>query len=316
MKHLLLVFTAIIIIFSISTSSLAASFVITGDYVNVRSLPLIDENNVIGQLHYGNIIEIYDFYENWYSINYNNTLGYVSADYVSTDFSGIAGLTKGRLNLRLAPNKNSYSLIIIPENAVIKVLDTSSKWYQVEYNGLIGYAHSDYITLKRIKNEELLGCYTTFFSTSSTQKGRVKNIEKSADLIDNCIIQPDSSFSLLNTIGPITKKNGYYQAAEYKQTEHGTQTVLGYGGGVCQLATTLYQSICQAKSSISNITITERHNHSKSVSYIEKGKDATISWNSNMDFSFKNNNNYTLKIRTFVNDGSLSCMIYRQLNEQ
>lgn len=311
MKRLIFVIASIIIIFSISTSSLAASYIITGDYVNMRSSPIIEENNIIEKLNYGDSIQIYDIYKDWYLIGCNKKLGYVSADYIGLETTGTAGITTADLNFRKGPGKKYNSYTVIPKDTIVKVTDTSSKWYQIQYEDLLGYVSSDYLTLKKFKNEELLGVYTTSFSTASSQKGRVKNIEKSASLIDTLTIASNSSFSLLDAIGPITKSGGYYSAPEYIQTTDGTQTVIGYGGGVCQLATTLYQSICNAKFSGSNIDITERHQHSKSVSYIEDGEDATISWSSKKDFSFENNNDYSIKIRTIVNDGTVTCMIYR-----
>ena len=161
------------------------------------------------------------------------------------------------------------------------------------------------------ENETLIGVYTTKFSTGTSQSGRVKNIQKGANIIDEYTIAPTETFSLLSAIGPITKSGGYHQAPEYMRTPDGTKTVTGYGGGVCQLATTLYQSVCNAQDSGSRLLITEHHHHSKSVYYVKDGEDATISWNSGQDFAFQNNNSYSIRIRTFVKNGVISCMIYK-----
>lgn len=311
MKRLLIVITTIIIIFSILTNTYATSYIVTGDNVNLRSTPQINSNNIITTTNYGDIVEILDSHNNWYLVSTNNTFGYIAADYIGINVTGTAAITTNKLNFRSGPDITYKSHCVIPQYSIIKVIDTSSNWYKVHYNGIVGFVNSDYIKLKEFNNEELLGSYTTYFSTASSQKGRVINIKRGASLLNEYLIEPNSTFSILKTIGPITKEGGYQKAPEYSQTAQGTITVTGYGGGVCQIATTLYQSVLEAKNSTSRIEILERHIHSKPVSYIEYGDDATISWNAGNDFTFKNNNDYSLKIRTYVYDGSITCMIYK-----
>ena len=217
-------------------------------------------------------------------------------------------MTTARVNLRNSPFVSSDSLIVIPKNTVLKVVEQSPNWIGVIFEGDYGYINADYLKLKVIQDAYVLGVYTTFFSTS--QKGRTKNIKKAADLINSYVIEPHKTFSLLDAIGPINKENGYFEAPEFKRTSEGTETVMGYGGGVCQVATTLYQAFCLASYS-SSLSLKERHTHSKSVSYIEDGQDATISWKAKQDLKWKNDNNYPIMIMTYVHNGALSCMILR-----
>ena len=195
------------------------------------------------------------------------------------------GMTTANVNMRKSPFLKSNSLTIIPKNTVLKIVEQSPNWIGVIYRGDYGYVNKDYMKLKEIPDACVLGVYTTFFSTS--QKGRTKNIEKAAKLINQYVVERHETFSLLDAIGPINKKNGYYEAPEFRKTSHGTETIMGYGGGVCQVATTLYQAFCLASYS-SSLTLKERHTHSKSVSYIEDGQDATISWEAKQDLKWKN----------------------------
>ena len=227
-------------------------------------------------------------------------------DYVFEE-STIA-MTTSNVNMRNSPFKSSDSLTVIPKNTVLKVIEDSSKWVGVIFHGDYGYVSKDYLKLKKIEDACVLGVYTTFFSTH--QKGRTKNIKKAANMINEYVIEPHKTFSLLDAIGPINKLYGYFEAPEFKKTSNGTETIMGYGGGVCQVATTLYQTFCFANAS-SSLSLIERHTHSKPVSYIEKGKDATISWEAKQDLKWKNDNNYPIMIMTYVKDGSLSCMILR-----
>lgn len=294
-----------------SLDSKAASNIITGDNVNFRSTPIVTNNNILARLNYGTEVEIVDIYDDWYFVIVNNTFGYISKSYIDTIPYTCVALTTATVNFRKGPDTSYKAYTTIPKGTIIKVIDNSQTWYIVEYKGIVGYVHSDYLITKDIPNEYVIGIYSTKFSTSSSQSGRVKNIEKSANLINSQVIKSGETFSLLNMIGPITQAGGYFEAPEYKRTPFGTETVTGYGGGVCQLATTLYQSICDAEKYGADIQITEHHHHSKSVSYVEDGDDATISWNANQDFKFKNNNSYTLKIYTYVDDGIITCLIYR-----
>lgn len=292
------------------------NIIVIGEYVNLRNTPNTESDNVIRQLNYGEPLTILNSFWGedgyfWHHVitNYDGIEGYIVSNYVGSESIGVAGITTTRVNLRSGPGTDTASYGVLNKYTIVKVLDASTEWYLVQYSNCLGYIKSDYLKTVTIESEELFGEYTTSFSTS--QKGRCKNIQKGASLINECIIEPRNTFSLLNAIGPITKEGGYFEAPEYKKTSRGTQTVTGYGGGVCQLATTLYQSVCEAQRSGSNIKIIEHHHHSKSVSYIKDGEDATISWSSGHDFRFQNNNMYSIKIRTYFKDGTISCMIYR-----
>lgn len=310
-KRLLCTLLPVITIFLISHTGMATSLIITGDNVNFRSTPQIADDNIISRLNYGTEVEILDEYNEWYLINVDNVSGYVAKKYVNAEAYVCVALATSNVNFRRGPDTSYKAYTTIPKGTVVKVRDVSETWYIVDYQNKTGYVHSDYLRAKEIPNEYIIGLYSTKFSTSSSQSGRVKNIQKSAGLINEHIIKSGETFSLLKMIGPITKSGGYYEAPEYKRTPFGTETVTGYGGGVCQLATTLYQSVCDAKYYGANIQMVEHHHHSKSVSYIADGDDATISWTAKQDFKFKNTNSYSLKIYTYVDGGVITCMIYR-----
>lgn len=310
-KRLLCTLLSVITIFLISHTGKATALIITGDNVNFRSTPQIADDNIISRLNYGTEVEILAEYNEWYLINVNSISGYVAKEYVNAETYACVALATSTVNFRRGPDTSYNAYTTIPKGTVVKVRDASETWYIVDYQNKIGYVHSDYLLIKEIPNEYIIGLYSTKFSTSSSQSGRIKNIQKSAGLINEYTIKSGETFSLLEMIGPITKAGGYYEAPEYRKTPFGTETVTGYGGGVCQLATTLYQSVCDAKYYGADIQIVEHHHHSKSVSYIADGDDATISWTAKQDFKFKNNNSYSLKIYAYVDSGVITCMIYR-----
>lgn len=315
MRKLIIFLLTIVVFLNISDVSYASkTYVITAESVNLRSFPESHPDNIIDILHASDQVEILKRIDNWFLVKAGEKVGYVYSDYIGIEAFGTAALVTKKVNFRSGPGTSYKVYDVILPSYIIKVIDTNEafeSWYQVEYNKKFGYISSDYLKLYKIEGESLIGVFTTSFNTGSNQEGRIKNIEKSAGLINSYIISPGEKFSLLDAIGPITQEGGYFLAPEYRKTSEGTDTVIGYGGGVCQLATTLYQSVANAIINGAKIDILERHHHSKSVSYVEDGEDATISWDANRDFCFQNNNLYSIRIHTYVKNGTLSCMIYK-----
>ena len=119
----------------------------------------------------------------------------------------------------------------------------------------------------------------TDFSSSDSE--RKYNVRKGAEMINGTVLKPGEEFSANDTLGERTKQNGWKVAHAYVQGAIEEQ----YGGGVCQLSTTLYNAVVKA-----DLEIVFRRNHSMPVGYVEKGLDATINSVGNIiDFKFKNN---------------------------
>lgn len=96
------------------------------------------------------------------------------------------------------------------------------------------------------------------------------------------------TFSFCNTVGKATPEAGYQKADVFD--ENGNK-IKGYGGGNCQISSTLYNAVLE----ISSIEIVERHEHSQKVYYVDEGKDAAVAYGS-IDFKFKNDSDYSIKI--------------------
>lgn len=144
-----------------------------------------------------------------------------------------------------------------------------------------------------------ISSYTTYFA--GNQINRSKNIEISSNLINEKIIMPGEVFSFNNTVGDVTPDKGYVNAATFQ----GGKIVDGLGGGICQVSSTLYNTVLLA-----NLEIIERYSHSLPVSYVLPGRDATI-YVGALDFKFKNNRTYPIKIITnYSRAGTLTISIY------
>jgi len=154
------------------------------------------------------------------------------------------------------------------------------------------------ITYEKIKDINcVLSSFTTSFSRNDTN--RTDNIKLACSRINNKILLPGEEFSMNEELGPRTLANGYKQAPIIFRNE----LVPGTGGGVCQVSSTLFNSVLLA-----GLNVTEREHHSMTLSYISPGRDATIT-ESSIDFRFINNLDYPICISAGVSGNKLTIRI-------
>ncbi len=115
---------------------------------------------------------------------------------------------------------------------------------------------------------------------------RDNNLEITTSKINGTVVKNGETFSFNNTVGSPTPDKGYEKAGIFV----GNKKSKGYGGGNCQVSTTLYDAVLK----VDGLKVTERHEHTRNVGYVEKGKDAAVA--SGWDFKFKNNTGYDIKI--------------------
>ena len=157
------------------------------------------------------------------------------------------------------------------------------------------------ITTENVKDKFVLrGKMTTNYSKSI--KNRKYNIKKGADMISGIILHPGDVFSANGTLGVRNKANGWKTATAYEAGAHVKQ----YGGGVCQLSSTLYNAAVKA-----DMKIVERRNHSMYVDYVPHGLDATINSTDNIiDFKFQNSSKSDVIIIAYADGNYLTMEIW------
>ena len=133
----------------------------------------------------------------------------------------------------------------------------------------------------------------------STNTNRATNLKIACEKINGTVLAPGEVFSFNKTVGERTAKSGFKEAVIYADGE----LDYGIGGGICQISSTLYNSVLLA-----NLEIVERKNHSMTVNYLPIGQDATVSYGS-VDFKFKNSRSYPVKIVATVNSGVVTISI-------
>lgn len=134
--------------------------------------------------------------------------------------------------------------------------------------------------------EEILGLYSTSMAGSSD--ARIHNIEKAVNLLNGEKIEPHRLFSYNDTIGNSNLADDGWEKAGVIANGRLTDD---FGGGICQVSSTLFNAAAGA-----GMLIVERHSHSKTVSYVPPGLDATVAYGQ-LDFQFVNPYDYPVKIK-------------------
>lgn len=146
---------------------------------------------------------------------------------------------------------------------------------------------------------DVLGSFTTSYKTSGPS--RSANVENGCNLINGTTIYPGEEFSTYETVSPFSEKNGYYMAGSYVSGK----VVDSLGGGICQVSTTLYNAVL-----LSELEVSERHNHSMIVGYVDPSADAAIAESAGKDFRFVNTTEYPIYIEGRTKDKNITFTIY------
>ncbi len=145
---------------------------------------------------------------------------------------------------------------------------------------------------------DMLSKFSTSFTSSNSN--RSTNIRLAAQKINGTVLMPGETFSYNQVVGKRTAAAGFKPAPAY----FGGEVVQEYGGGICQVSSTLYNAVLYA-----NLEITERTNHGFKPSYVTPGLDATVSWGG-PDFKFTNNRDYPIRISCDTSGKILKIYIY------
>ena len=134
--------------------------------------------------------------------------------------------------------------------------------------------------------EETIANFSTKIYTKDSS--RQNNINITCQALNGTIVENGATFSFCNTVGPATTAKGYQKADIF---DNKGQKKKGLGGGNCQISTTLYNALL----AVPSLVVTERHEHSNKVPYVQAGKDAAVAYGS-YDLKFRNDSGHSVKI--------------------
>lgn len=155
------------------------------------------------------------------------------------------------------------------------------------------------------KTKEKLATVSTLVASASTTFGtndasRATNIAIGAQTLNGILLMPGESFSFNTVVGDTTPDKGYQEGGVYV----GDKLEKGYGGGICQVSSTLHNAVLRA-----GILPDQRTNHSMTVGYVPLGLDATIAYGY-LDYVFTNPYDYPIYLEGYAYNGKLTFNIY------
>lgn len=145
---------------------------------------------------------------------------------------------------------------------------------------------------RTVPKEETIATFSTPVNYPE-EANRQTNMTLCCNTLNGTIVKAGETFSFCDTVGQATPEKGY-KKADIFDLEGNITT--GYGGGKCQVSTTLYNAVL----AVPTLVVTERHPHTRKVYYVEEGKDACISYGG-ADLKFRNDNDYDIKIYALNN---------------
>ncbi len=286
-----------------------------------------DENaEVTGRILSGEFFKMYAFDPSWALISYGSDKGYIRRsciEYVNTinktttppygvDVYAFTGIV-GEDTPVLSEPGGGEELIVLHENAVVALIGFENGWGKLIFKRQYGYVDSR--KLKELISTEAaaetastagpLSAFVSFYkiTTDEANLGRMRNLEVACEKLETLRIGPGEALNFNTQIGPFNEKNGYQKAIVL--VDGGTG--INYGGGTCQVSSTLYNAVLQ----LPGLTVTQRRAHGPSgASYLPHGVDAAVGSDS-LNFRFRNDYSFPVRIETHVQDGALYIAIYK-----
>ncbi len=148
------------------------------------------------------------------------------------------------------------------------------------------------------KVKDILGSFSTDYASSGNS--RATNVANGTNLVNGTLLYPGESFSMYERVSPFSEENGYFLAGSYLNG----QVVESFGGGICQVSSTLYNAVLRAE-----LQVDERFNHSMIVTYVDRSADAAISGTAK-DLKFTNNTDAPIYIEGYTANRKVYFNIY------
>lgn len=174
--------------------------------------------------------------------------------------------------------------------------------YQTEYNSALSEnSLNDNSESVTPPIEQEIASYST--TIKNKDSSRQNNISITCSALNESIVKAGDTFSFCNTVGKATPERGYQKADIFDSEGN---VIPGYGGGNCQISSTLYNAVLK----LDSLEVVERSPHSAKVDYVESGKDAAVAYGS-VDFKFKNNYDYDIKIYASCTEDDVTIKIFK-----
>ena len=332
---LVVIVLALMIVFSAAPVSAASKKVLYNAKIstyfpnsttNVYDIPDLS-GKVLANYNPGTPIQIVDVQPNFVGILLGNKVGWVlrhrimdpvALDFANTPKFGTAvnhyfTTAQADIVIKAAPEENSETLITLHKGAMIGFLDVDNGWARTIFKRQYGYV--DTRTLPELEmvassedggTEEIpIAVYNSFYDISDNENNinRINNLVVGGQRL-SIRMEPGQTLNFNEEVGPFSAGNGYKPAGGLVD---GDLVFDVYGGGSCQVSSTLYNVVLQ----LTGLTVLRRAPHgANGAKYLPHGVDAS---SGGLNLVFRNDYDFPIQLKSHVQDGSLFISIYKVL---
>ena len=220
-------------------------------------------------------------------------------------------------HVRKSMSDEDESWVVLNPGTMLSIWKMQDGWAIVPYWRTFGYINMNELTDlipvsptdEPIRDDTPIAAYTSYYSMAQTTSniGRINNIAVACRRLSG-VMKSKATLDFNEDVGPYKKSNGYMEAPVLVNGK----TQPGYGGGTCQVSSTLYNALLQ----LPGITILQRRPHGPSgAKYLPHGVDAAVG-NSSLNFRFRNDYNFSIRLEGHSsNDGALLILVYKVSEE-
>lgn len=281
----------------------------------IRTVKDLNSKAWLGKVPEDALLDVYAVEGDWCICGYAGDIGYIPYDRLyqfycltdeplpgSTVVEGVATMTREAFLMVEGYTGNDLrvgDLLCVRKTGLVPMMHSHAQLAGS------GFTFEPFVAPEESKPGDALYGFTTFYNDSMGGKypeSRTFNIELAVQRLQGVVIAPGEKFSFNQYCGPYTEENGYKLAKNISDEGY------GFGGGVCQVSTTIFNAI-QAL----DFTFDEWYIHSYwGVQYVPRTLDAAVS--SVRDFSFYNNADFPLEMQPMAQNGVLT-VIFRRAAE-
>lgn len=297
---------------------------VTSTACRIYSSP--EDESAIGRIPEGKRFRLYAAYPSWAYVEYDNIFGYIRrscidhADPVDAtvtppygvDFYQYTGIVRNEAEVKSEPG-GGETLITLCEGARVAFIGIEEGWGKLIFKRQYGYIDTNllseiiptYDRPEAAECDQPIAAFVSFYKITDDEAniGRMANIAVACEKLSAMVFYPGSILDFNAQVGPYTQANGYHKAIVL--VDGGTS--INYGGGTCQVSSTLYNAVLQ----LPGLTVTQRRAHGPSgASYLPHGVDAAVG-NKELNFKFRNDYPFPVRIDASSQDGALYISIYK-----
>ncbi len=265
--------------------------------------------------------------QTWVIARVGKAIGYIKRDFiydvepvdpVNTPPYGVQkstyiATTAVTCSVRKSMHNEDETWVVLNPGTMLSIWKIQDGWAIVPYWRTFGYINVNELTNlipvsatdSPIRDDSPIAAYTSFYNMAQTESniGRINNISVACRRLSR-VMKPGESLDFNADVGPYKESIGYAQAPVLVNGK----TQPGYGGGTCQVSSTLYNALMQ----LPGVSILQRRPHGPSgAKYLPHGVDAAVG-NSHLNLRFRNNYDFSIRVEGHSSDdGALLMLVYR-----